>query len=84
MGDCYIAGDIGGTNSRLQLFQVKSAAGLLSPGESSSNPAANEGEVLLAEHTYSSQVSCTIFTQQNNLILVPISKFVPHCYLLYV
>jgi len=55
MGDTYIAGDIGGTNSRLQLFQVRSAAGLLSPNSSSTAPEAGEGEVLLAENIYPSQ-----------------------------
>jgi glucokinase len=48
----YIAGDIGGTNSRLQLFRV-TPAGLLSPA--CSEKATSEHESLLAEETYPSQ-----------------------------
>jgi len=50
----YIAGDIGGTNSRLQLFQVRAPEELLSPGGCDS-ARANEHETLLHEHTYPSQ-----------------------------
>jgi len=62
----YLAGDIGGTNSRLQLFQVKSTAGLQSPGACDTPRASDHGEQLLHSHTYPSQhfASLTFVIQQ--------------------
>jgi hypothetical protein len=67
----YLAGDIGGTNSRLQLFQVKSTAGLQSPGACDTPRASDHGEQLLHSHTYPSQVR----NQASYLLLSPLAFF---------
>ena len=51
----FIAGDIGGTNSRLQLFQRAKASSVLATPGGSTCKEASEEEVLLMERIYSSQ-----------------------------